>query len=44
LIIYEVDHHFEMPVEEKYKAKFNDSIDKFLTTLEQTFNSTNAQQ
>ena len=44
LIIYEVDHHFEMPVEEKYKAKFNDSIDKFLTTLEQAFNSTNAQQ
>ncbi len=44
LIIHEVDHHFEMPVEEKYKAKFNDSIDKFLTNLEQTFNSTNAQQ
>lgn len=44
LIIHEVDHHFEMPVEEKYKALFNDSIDKFLKNLEQTFNSTNAQQ
>jgi hypothetical protein len=43
LITHEVDHHFEMPVEEKYKANFNDSIDKFLSTLEQTFNSTNAQ-
>ena len=44
LIIHEVDNHFEMPVEEKYKAKFNDSIDKFLIKVEQTFNSTNAQQ
>jgi hypothetical protein len=33
-----------MLVEEKYKVKFNDSIDRFITNIEQTFNSTNAQQ
>lgn len=37
LIIHEVDHHFEMPVEVKHKAKFNDSIDKFIMSIEQTF-------
>ena len=44
LIIHEVNHHFEMPVEGKYKAKFNDSIDKFIMEIERILNSTNAQQ
>lgn len=44
LIIHEVDHHFEMRVDKKHKSKFSDNIDKFITNIEQTFNSTNAQQ
>jgi len=35
LIIHEVDHHFGTPVEEEFKAKFNDDIDNFITTLKQ---------
>ena len=43
LIIHKVNCHFEMPVEEKHKAKFNDSIDKFIVDIEQTLHSTNTQ-
>jgi len=43
LIIHEVDHHFEMPVDKKHESKFSDNIDKFIIDIEEAFNSTNAQ-
>ena len=36
-IIYEVDHHFDMPVSKEYEAQFHKDIDKFIDTLKEYF-------